>query len=157
MGPVERDDSDRDDSDRERSYEATFARQHRQLDAMFDGLLLALRSDAGELHGVRERFAALRDALEAHVDQEDRLYYPAVRALRPVYRPQIEQLFDAHETFRARLGEIDASLANGAAADARAALGEFARAFALHEAAEEQMLRSIDAELAAAAAETPLP
>ena len=136
--------------ERNDGYEGMVAAEHRRLDAMFEALLDALRRGRDGDLDVRAAFAEMRETLESHIDQEDRLYYPAVRALRPIHRAAIEGLVDAHELFRSRLGEIDASLADGALAEAERALAEFIAAFAAHEAAEERLLRSIDQELTTA-------
>jgi hypothetical protein len=133
-------------ADEKGSYEGVFAAQHRRLNSHFEGLLEALRA-GGAPDALRDDFRRLREALEAHVDQEDRLYYPAVRALRPVHRPVLEELVVAHEIFRSQLGAIEASLAEAAFSAAERALVEFVEGFAAHEAAEEALLRRIDAEI----------
>jgi len=136
------------------SYEGVFAAQHRELDTLFAGLLEALRAgDAAEM--IREDFRRLRETLEAHVDREDRLYYPAVGALRPVHRPALESLVVAHEIFRSQLGAIEASLADAAFAEAERSLVEFVEGFAAHEEAEEALLRQIDAEFLEALSDGP--
>ena len=140
--------------DRNDSYEGMFAAEHRRLDAMFETLLAALRDGASD-PAVRDLFNEMREALEAHIDQEDRLYYPAVRALRPVHRNVIEGLVGAHELFRAQLGEIDASLASGVVTEAGRALAAFVKAFGEHEAAEERLLHAIDEELSRALGSAP--
>lgn len=136
------------------TYEGRFAAEHRRLDAMFEALLAALRGGSSDT-ALRERFAEMRESLEAHIDQEDRLYYPAVRALRPVHRDVIEELVRAHELFRARLEEIDGDLARGAIAEAGRELDTFVGAFGEHEATEERLLRAIDAELSEAVGAKP--
>lgn len=133
----------------QRSFEERVAIEHRLLEAIFAEVSAAL-DDGEPLPAVRDAFARLREALEAHVDQEDRLYYPAVRALRPVHRNVIGGLVGAHELFRSQLGEIDDALARGAIAEAGRALTAFIEAFGEHEAAEERLLRAIDAELSEA-------
>jgi iron-sulfur cluster repair protein YtfE (RIC family) len=145
---------DRDAAQRGDSYERVFAAQHRRLDAMFESLLAGMRdgTDAGRL---RTAFAEMCEALESHVAQEDRLYYPAVQALRPVHRAAIEDFTDAHDRFRAQLGEIDAILARGALAEAERAFATFVAAFGAHEAAEERLLQAIDEELESVLAAAP--
>jgi hypothetical protein len=132
------------------SYEGVFAAQHRELDTLFAGLLEALR--AGD---APDDFRRLRETLEAHVDREDRLYYPAVGALRPIHRPALESLVTSHEIFRTQLGAIEASLADAAFAEAERALVEFVEGFAAHEEAEEALLRRIDAEILEALSDSP--
>jgi hypothetical protein len=129
------------------SYERSAAREHRRLDGMFETVLASLRSDDADGRAAGAAFAELRAALEAHIDQEDRLYYPAVRALRPVHTPVIEQLVDAHESFRAELDAVEAHLASGALDAAERTLAKFVEVFGLHEIAEERLLQSIDEEI----------
>jgi len=71
--------------------EHAVAEQHRRLDAMFAEALAAMRESAAA-DAIGEAFGRLRDALEAHLAQEDRLYYPSLCALRPVHRPVLDAL-----------------------------------------------------------------
>jgi hemerythrin len=126
------------------------AEQHRRLDAMFGETLATLRESAAP-DVIRLTFERLRDALEAHLTQEDRLYYPSLGVLRPVHRAVLDGLIAAHDGFRSRLEEIEARLGKQDLGEAERALGAFCSAFAAHEASEEQLLRRIDAEVAEAA------
>jgi len=137
--------------DRSDSYEERFAAEHRRLDAMFEALIAALRGGAGDTRAAHASFAALRDAFESHIAQEDRLYYPAVRALRPAHATAIAGLVEAHEAFRGRLAAIDADFPHAAASTLEPALASFVTAFAAHEVAEERLLRALDDELRRAA------
>jgi hemerythrin len=134
----------------DRSIERSIAEQHRRFDSMFEEILAALR-EGEPPEAIRDAFAQLREALESHIDQEDRLYYPSLRALRPAHRSVLDGLAVAHDAFRTRIEEIDARLGARDLGDAERALGAFGEAFAAHEAAEEQLLARIDAELAATA------
>lgn len=130
----------------ETSYENTLVAEHRRLESMFAEVLGAI-GDGEPQSVVRGAFEFLREALEAHVDQEDRLYYPALRALRPVHRAAIERLMAGHVEFRARLADVDATLAGGSTQQATAQLEALLRGFAAHEVAEETLLGEVDAEL----------
>ena len=132
------------------SLEQAVAEQHRRLDAMFGEALEALRENAAP-ETVRETFERLRETLETHLAQEDRLYYPSLGALRPVHRAVLDGLVAAHDGFRSRLAEIDARLGRQELGEAERALGAFCKVFAAHEASEEQLLRRIDSEVAEAA------
>lgn len=97
----------------------------------------------------RKVFGALRDSLDVHFEQEDRLYYPAIRSLRPDLTPQVTGFAEQHDHFRRCLAAIDSLLG---AADRAGALSEFValiQEFGLHEAAEEDMLAEVDREPAA--------
>lgn len=130
----------------DRSLECSIAEQHHRLDAMFEEILVALREGEAR-EAIRDAFARLREALESHIDQEDRLYYPSLRALRPAHRTVLDGLAVAHDAFRTRLEEIDARLGARDLGDAERAIGVFGEAFAAHEATEERLLARIDAEL----------
>jgi iron-sulfur cluster repair protein YtfE (RIC family) len=132
------------------SIEHAVAEQHRRLDAMFEEALAAMREGAAP-DAIRDAFERLREALEAHLAQEDRLYFPSLCALRPVHRSVLDGLVASHDGFRSRLEEIDAQLGTHDLGEAERALGAFCGAFTAHEASEERLLRSIDAEVAEAA------
>lgn len=135
-------------------FERRVAAQHRLLDGMFVDVLDAVRTDAAD-GGAQAAFARLREALEVHFGQEERLHYPAVRALSPSRGDAISAIVRAHEGFRAQLDGIEASLAAARHAEAEQRLEAFVEAFAVHEAAEEGLLRSLDQEIQAAPASAP--
>jgi hypothetical protein len=121
--------------------------EHRLLDALFADARDAFH--AGDaLEAARESFATLRDALETHFEQEDRLYYPAIWALRPLRKDALMAAVEGHHAFRVQLREIDALLAEGELADARNAFDALTLAFIKHERAEEEVLSALDRELA---------
>ena len=130
----------------DRSIERSIAEQHRRLDAMFEEILACLREGESR-SAVRDAFARLRDALESHLDQEDRLYYPPLRALRPAHRADLDSLIVAHTGFRTRLDAIGAQLDAPEHADLERTIAAFAEAFGAHEANEERLLARIDAEV----------
>jgi hypothetical protein len=123
----------------------SIAAAHHKLDALLDETRSALR--AGDERRARASFAHLRAALDAHFDQEDSLYYPSIRALRPDLKKTVEGFLAAHAKFSARLAAIGASLDADALADAEHALEAFGAAFASHEASEEQVLLALDRDL----------
>ena len=118
---------------------------HRRLDSLLGETRSALR--AADEARASASFQHLRTALEAHFDQEDRLYYPSIRALRPDLKPTVEGFVAAHAKFGELLAEISASLDGGSLANAQQALEAFADALAPHEAREEEMLHTLDREL----------
>ncbi|HBZ69372.1 MAG TPA: hypothetical protein DEP35_06425 [Deltaproteobacteria bacterium] len=135
-------------SNTRKSLEGLVAAEHRHLDALFGEILLDLRR-GGEGAAAQDAFARLRDQLEAHLAREDRLYYPALRALRPAHREPIAAIVAAHDVFRSQLAQIESSLAIGAKDAALRAVELLASLFATHEVAEEQMLQKIDQEVVA--------
>jgi len=136
----------------DRSIEHSIAEEHRRLDALFEEILVAMREDEPP-EAIRDAFARLREALESHIDQEDRLYYPSLRALRPAHRDVLYSLAAAHDVFRTRLEEIDTRLGARDLGAAERAIGAFGEAFAAHELTEERLLAHIDAEVAATASD----
>jgi hypothetical protein len=86
----------------------------------------------------------LREALDVHFDQEDRLYYPPISALRPEHRQMLLVLGEAHEAFRTLLAAIGAHLERGALADAAESFASFEEAFARHERTEEALLDGLE-------------
>lgn len=125
------------------------ADEHSDLECVFAETLGQLRQGA-EGAALRVAFARLRNQLEAHLAREDQLYYPALRALRPVHRDSLAAIIAAHDTFRQRLAEIEANLAGGGTDTAVRGVESLASLFAAHEVAEEQMLHEIDREIRAA-------
>ncbi len=122
--------------------------EHRKLDVLFVGMRGALES--GDEAQVRDAFARLRQAIEAHFDQEDRLYYPAIRALRPERSAALYDFGEAHAHFRGRFEEIAAGFESQDLERVGHNFEAFADAFAKHEVREEELLASLEAELAEA-------
>jgi hemerythrin len=119
--------------------------QHRRLDALFAETRAALRQGAP---GAGDCFATLANLLEAHFIQEDELYYPAIRALRPERKVALLEFTGAHRRFRELLRQIEGRLRAGSVEEAAEILEELAAAFASHEVSEEKQLHSLDRELA---------
>jgi predicted metal-dependent HD superfamily phosphohydrolase len=112
--------------------------QHRRLDALLRDVREALRvRDAGR--SAREAFTLLREALETHFEQEDRLYHPAIWSLA---------CLRAHEEFRSMLRDVAGLLESGAVEQAAHTFDLLVEGFARHEAAEEGVLAEIEHELA---------
>ena len=103
---------------------------HRSLAAMFE-----------------ETRAAFRDGDEAE-EQEDRLYYPAIRALRPDRAEAVDRVGMAHQQFIRRFELIVAQIQAVKLEEAERSFEEFAEAFIFHEIREEDLIRSRERELA---------
>jgi hemerythrin len=125
--------------------EGSIAVAHRRIDALLEAMEAALHTRDQAV--AEDAFAQLREALEAHFDQEDRLYYPPIRTLRPELKPTMDDFGAAHDSFRSQFAAIHSHLEKGSLAEAEHALDEFRRAFTVHEAAEEKMLGSLDRDL----------
>lgn len=121
--------------------------QHRRVDALLRDVREALRvRDAGR--SAREAFTLLREALETHFEQEDRLYHPAIWSLRPTQKPALQACLRAHEEFRSMLRDVAELLESGAVEQAAHTFDLLVEGFARHEAAEEGVLAEIEHELA---------
>lgn len=99
----------------------------------------------------RETLSALRESLDVHFEQEDRLYYAAIRSLRPHLARRVASFAEQHDRFRWRLTAIDALLGAGDRAKALREFVALTREFGLHEADEEAMLAEMDRNPAATA------
>jgi len=119
---------------------------HRSLAAMFEETRAAFR-DGDEAEAV-VAFGRLREELETHFDKEDRLYYPAIRALRPDRAEAVNRVERAHAQFIRRFELIVAQIQEGKLDEAERSFEEFAEAFIFHEIREEDLIRSLERELA---------
>lgn len=121
------------------------AAEHRELDLLIAevGALLS-RADRAAAGALEE----LREALEAHFGREEGPYYPAIWSLRPERKEPLIGFIRAHEHFRARMLEIAALLEAGSPEQAGRVFDGFEEEFARHEREEEDLLRSLDRELA---------
>jgi hypothetical protein len=123
------------------------AAQHRRLDGLFGAVRDAF-SRAGVEAGAA--LAELEEALVAHFEQEDRLYYPTVGSLRPEHRASVERFASDHERFLDRLGQVAERTRRRALEEASREFEAFAADFAAHESHEETLLRALQAEIEAA-------
>jgi hypothetical protein len=118
--------------------------QHRVLESLFAESEAALAGTEAET--MAEALASLRETLEAHFELEDTLYHPPIRALRPQHAPTLQGIADGHGRFLAALAAILGRVAEGAFPEARRGFEELSREFAAHEAVEENLMRTIEAE-----------
>lgn len=137
-----------DDARAGESVQREVRTQHLAIDALFDDVRRVLGGDDPAREAL-EKLGRLEQALDTHFDQEDRLYFPPIAALRPEQKPRLEACMAAHPGFRARLLAIRGHLERDALEEATRTLEEVAAAFAEHEAAEEEVLSSLDRELPA--------
>jgi hypothetical protein len=123
------------------------SREHRQLDALFDEVLAAFAACREDPEAVRDAFAALREQLDVHFEQEDRLYYASIGALRPDLSAEIRAISEAHQGFRRESAAIREELERDEVSAARGRVAAFAEAFRRHEAMEHSLLERIEADL----------
>ena len=132
--------------ERNESLEQQIARQHRQLDTLFEETLVAMRKDRDPEKAL-DAFEHLHEALETHFSQEDHLYYPPIWALRPQQKLPLLDFIENHEHFRGLLMEISTQMEGRSLEVAARRLDEFVAEFSAHELEEEALLRSVDREL----------
>jgi len=128
------------------SVERKVFAEHRRLDALFEEVRDSFRP-TGSPEATREALGELRAALETHFDQEDRLYYPAIWALRPDLKPELKSLVDSHADFLAQFDRMAALLERSEGDEARAVFDHLSAVFERHEGAEEGILSALDREI----------
>lgn len=112
--------------------------QHRQLDEFFATVIRAM--ERGSLIAARAVFTRFRDALEAHISLEDRLIFPALRALHPRITSELVRLVEDHDGFRSRLEELSDLLVEGSVEEFCGAFDRLAVVFSQHEEREERLM-----------------
>ena len=122
------------------------SREHRHLDDLFSEVEASFAGLGGDPDAVRDAFAALTEQLDVHFEQEERLYYASVGALRPEFEPEIRAISEAHRSFRGQIAAIGDQLERDDLSSARRRIGALAEGFRLHEAIEESLLQRIEAE-----------
>lgn len=134
---------------------------HARLEVLLDAVASACRGSRRE--HAHAAAVHLHDGLEAHLEREERLYFPPIAALRPERGDGLAHLLQAHEAIRAHVrllcehlarDEARAGAGDDAGADLAAgerALADLRRRLAEHEEAEERFLDQLEAELREAA------
>ena len=112
--------------------------QHRQLRDLHDGLRAALAS--GAQPDAREAFARYRDAVAAHFELEEEVFFPALHGLHPQERTELDALGRDHDALRAALERLLRRLEPASLPDFAPAFEAFRREFASHEKREEALV-----------------
>lgn len=133
------------DDVRGEAVEQAVRTEHRRLEELFAELAQALEEPA-DPESARDAFAALREEFETHIDQEDRLYYATIGALRPSLKPELEGFAEEHVEFRKELATLARLLERDDLAAAQGGFQALKSRFGRHERAEEQMLARAEAE-----------
>lgn len=117
--------------------------EHRRLDELFVamGERFGTSTTADE---VRDAFSALSVAIDVHFEQEERLYYASIGALRPDLKPEITKLLEAHRRFRLELAAIGDQIERSGLTGARQSFSALAAAFQQHESAEDRLLQRVE-------------
>lgn|SRR5690554_5193289 len=86
---------------------------------------------------VRHPLAACSIALLRHVDTEEHVVYPRLRAVRPELSAELDRLSRDHAFFRDQLWQIDARVHADEREEARRLIAELMRVLLAHNQAEE--------------------
>ncbi len=115
---------------------------HARLETRFDAARDALRGSDATL--ARAALDALRRDVEAHFEQESRLYFPTIRALQPEREPAVSSLAEEHARLRGLLETSAGHLDAREPSEAARAFERFLEAFRGHEETEDELARSLE-------------
>ena len=115
--------------------------QHQKLNELYAALRREL--ERGQLHNAIVCFGRMRDALEAHFEVEDRVYFPAVRGFLPNRVALLDKLWSDHEVFRTELVQIDRVLEAHDLDETGALLRRLVARLLTHEQEEDELLDEI--------------
>lgn len=114
------------------------ASQHQQLDTFFGEVFRAL--DRGGMHLASEAFRRFADALEAHFEVEEGIYFPALHGLQPQLEAELIRLVERHGDMRRELVAIRMLLDAGDRESAAPRLERLAVEISEHEGQEEALV-----------------
>jgi hypothetical protein len=113
------------------------ASQHHQLDQFHEVFENELAR--GDLRAAQQSFARFADALEAHFQLEEQVYFPALHG-RDVPAADLAELVRDHDALRDALPEIHAALVARDRAACEAAIGAWLPRLVQHERREEALM-----------------
>jgi len=116
--------------------------QHEKLNELYADLRREL--DQGNQAGALVDCGRLRDALEAHFEVEDCVYFPAVHGFRPDQGSLLRRLASDHAAFRDALAELQTTLEAHDMEAGSAQLHRLVTALAAHEKKEEVLLAEVN-------------
>jgi len=116
--------------------------EHRRLGTLFCRMRESLEGEG--LESARKALHQLSEALEAHLGQEESLYYPTIWALRPDYKQPLCDLLDIHPHIRDCMAELAEALEIEGRSEVEGRLEGLDKLFRQHERAEEHLLHSLD-------------
>lgn len=117
---------------------STIEAAHGRIDAWFESTREALTGEQ-PLSACEQ----LRDVLEAHFAQEEKLYFPTLWQLRPDYEQRFRGLISAHAIFLDKIDEAVEFIRADQPSEAVRCFEDLRRLFAAHEVEEEETLRSL--------------
>lgn len=117
--------------------------QHEKLNQLYADVRREL--DRRARHNAFVCFGRLQDALEAHFEVEDRVYFPAVHGFRPEHAPLLDSLSADHEVFRTELLAIHRLLDAHELDESQRLLDGLVSRLVEHEQKEDALLAEITA------------
>jgi len=114
------------------------ASQHTQLGELH--LLVVRALDDCAVHSARQGFERFQEALRAHFEVEERIYFPALHGLLPELGEQIGALLEEHDAISAELPRLRLLLGAGEIELSRERLGVLAKLLSNHESREEGLI-----------------
>ncbi|MCP4038956.1 MAG: hemerythrin domain-containing protein [bacterium] len=120
--------------------------EHRRIESLIEALERGFAS-CEPCAQLWESFGQFCEELQAHIEREDRLYFPAITALRPDLKAPLEELTAVHVSLSDQLRRIGDHLGHDDEQGAADVFRSLSQAFHTHEDAEEQILAGLDAEL----------
>lgn len=114
------------------------ASQHHQLDQfheVFEGALAR-----GDASAAQQSFARFSDALEAHFQLEEQVYFPALHGRDVAAAAELSELVREHDALRAAFAEVHARLIARDLAACEAVLSAWLPRLVLHERREEALM-----------------
>ena len=117
--------------------------QHRQLRELHAALRRAMASQ--DRQDARERFRCYREAVGAHFELEDDVFFPALHGLHPEHAEALESLGRDHDALLDELVRLGSLLEGEAPAAFGAGFDALRAAFASHETREEDLVSRLTA------------
>ena len=121
--------------------ESGLAHQHTRLDEFCSELRQRLTQD-----GARDSmsdFELFSNALDAHMEVEEEVYFPALHGVSPDSEPELEELVSEHHSLRLGVSLVEKAIAVGDTRASLAALEELAAEVSRHEKAEEELIERV--------------
>ncbi|HEY8122306.1 MAG TPA: hemerythrin domain-containing protein [Myxococcota bacterium] len=114
------------------------ASQHHQLDQFHEVFESALAR--GDVHSAQQSFARFADALEAHFQLEEQVYFPALHGRDVAAASELGELVREHDAVRGAVEEIHTTLKKRDLVGCDALLSAWLPRLVLHERREEALM-----------------
>ena len=120
---------------RMRSEARRISEQHRRLAELKDEVSAALSNES--MGSARVRFQRFAEALGAHFDVEEQVFFPAIHGIDPELGRTVDELVTAHERLRGELAVLLAHLGSGEPSACVLLLDDLVKQLQMHERVEE--------------------